>query len=100
MDSIKLNSPWSGAAAWARINADGVLELELYDHSEQAAQSLGGDVAWIWTADAAQARTALDVENDGELLGALKYRFADVHAARDWLRNNGVALTEYFDSQA
>lgn len=100
MESVKLNSPWDGASAWARINADGALELELYDHSEQAAQSLGGDVAWIWTANAVQARTALHAPDDNALLAAIKDRFAHVHAARDWFRANGVALTEIFDSQA
>lgn len=100
MESIKLDSPWPGAAAWARINASGELELELYDYSEQAAQSLGGDVAWIWTGDAAQARGALGVVDDTALLAALRERFSHVHAARDWLRGNGVALRESFDSQA
>lgn len=100
MESIKLNSPWRGAAAWARINGDGALELELYDHSAQAAQSLGGDVAWIWTVDAAQSRDALGVADNDALLAALKIRFEHVHAARDWLRAKGVPLTETFDSQA
>lgn len=100
MESIKLKSPWPSSAAWAQITAGGALELELYDHSEQAAQSLGGDVAWIWTADAAQARTALEVADNSELLRALQERFEHVHAARDWLGANGIALAEQFDSHA
>lgn len=101
--SRKLAAPWSGAAAWATLFDDGSLELELFDHSQEAASSLGGDVAWIYAIEAAHIpaiMATLGVETDSALLAAFAGRFAHVHAVRDWLKQHGIPFQERFDSQA
>ncbi|MEP7364468.1 MAG: hypothetical protein ABI972_14530 [Acidobacteriota bacterium] len=101
--SVDLGAPWSGAAAWASISGTGSIELELYDHSEQAAQSLGGDVAWIYTIDAAEIPRLLElfcVPDTHALLHAFAERFDHIHQVRDYLKAIGVPFDEKFDSQA
>ena len=101
--SVTLGSPWSGASAWCSITGTGALELELYDHSDEAASSLGGDVAWIWTVEPEnlpRIRELLDLPPDWNLLEALANCFPHVHAVRDWLKAQGIPFTERFDSQA
>ena len=101
--SITLGAPWSGASAWARINDNGAIELELYDHSEEAASSLGGDVAWIYTIDASEIPRLLEmfaVPDTHALLHAFAERFDHIHQVRDFLRASGIPFEEKFDSQA
>lgn len=106
---VRLESPWSGASAWARVLADGRLELELYDHSPEAQSSMGNDVAWIWTVAAAdrgrvvralEEFTGFVIGDDRGLLEALGARFDHVHAVRDWIRSVGVVVEERFDGWA
>ncbi|MBK7928724.1 MAG: hypothetical protein IPJ98_14885 [Bryobacterales bacterium] len=99
----KIGAPWSGAAAWASILDDGSLELELFDHSQEAANSLGGDVAWIYTVEPpriARLMTLLGVADEAALLAAFAERFPHIHAVRDWLKGEAIPFTERFDSQA
>jgi hypothetical protein len=101
--SCRLAAPWTGAAAWATLFDDGSLELELFDHSKEAASSLGGDVAWVYRVEAAHIPAllaALGVENESALLNAFVERFAHVHAVRDWLTQQRIPFQEHFDSQA
>jgi hypothetical protein len=103
---MKIRSPWPKSSAWARILTDGSLELELYDFSSEAASSLGGDVAWIWTVDAVDIPQLLSYlpaqasDGDQALLTMLILSFTDVHAIRDWIRKKQIPLREAFDSQA
>lgn len=99
----KIGAPWSGAAAWASVLDDGSLELELFDHSPEAASSLGGDVAWLYTVERGQlARlmNLLGVVDEAALLAALAGRFPHIHAVRDRLKAEAIPFTERFDSQA
>ncbi len=99
----KIGAPWSGAAAWASILVDGSLELELFDHSQEAASSLGGDVAWIYTVEPRQISrlmAMLGVADEAALLAACAERFPHIHAVRDWLKGEAIPFTEKFDSQA
>lgn len=101
--SVKIGAPWSGSAAWATVLMDGSLELELFDHSQEAQSSLGGDVAWIYTVDAAHVphiMELLGVADDATLLGAFQQCFPHIHAVRDWLKQQSIPYTEQFDSQA
>jgi hypothetical protein len=103
--SVKLEPSWEKSASWARVMSGGVLELELYDYSDEANQSLGNDVAWIWrisAEDTARAAWKLGVKKkDWEgLLEAIRVRFGKVHPARDWLKAEGFAVEEKFDSWA
>ena len=107
--SIKLKGPWDHSAAWARVMADGRLELELYDFSEEAQSSMGNDVAWIWSVAAAdvprvlellQEKTGEAISGDKQLLAAFKKHFEHVHAVRNWLREKQIPLDEKFDSWA
>lgn len=103
---MKIRSPWEKSAAWARVTTDGSLELELYDFSPQAEQSLGGDVAWIWTVEAKDMPQLLSLlpsqasDGDQGLLTMLILSFADIHAIRDWIRLKQIPLSENFDSSA
>jgi hypothetical protein len=103
---IKIRSPWEKSSAWARVITDGSLELELYDFSLQAASSMGGDLAWIWTVQASDMPQVLShlpamaSESDRGLLTVLAGSFTDVHAIRDWIREKEIPLREDFDSQA
>jgi hypothetical protein len=106
---VSLNSPWKGASAWARVLEDGRLQLELYDYSPEAQQSMGNDVAWLYTVPALYKgrvrsllweRAGLTVTDDQGTLEAIASQFPHVHAVRDWLRENGVPLDEKFDSWA
>jgi len=99
----KIGAPWSGAAAWASMLDDGSLELELFDHSQEAASSLGGDVAWIYSVEPPQIvrlMTLLGVADEAALLAAFAERFPHIHAVRDWLKGEAIPFTEKFDSQA
>lgn len=99
----KIGAPWSGAAAWASVLDDGSLELELFDHSPEAASSLGGDVAWLYSVEPrqlARLMTLLGVAGEAALLAALGERFPHIHAVRDWLKAEAIPFTERFDSQA
>ena len=101
--SVTLGAPWSGASAWASLNGAGAIELELYDHSDEAAQSLGGDVAWIYTIEPAEFPRLLELFNVPDthaLLHAFAERFDHIHQIRDYFKAIGVAFTEKFDSQA
>ena len=101
--SVDLGAPWSGASAWASINGAGGIELELYDHSREAAQSLGGDVAWIYTIDATEIPRLLPlfcVPDSHALLHAFAERFDHIHQIRDYFKAIGVPFVERFDSQA
>ena len=101
--SVDLKAPWSGASAWASINGNGDLELELFDYSDEAASSLGGDVAWIWTVEKkeiSRITNLLGVCGKTAMLNAFAERFANVHAVRDWLKAQGIPVHEKFDSQA
>ena len=103
---MKIRSPWEKSSAWARVITDGSLELELYDFSPQAQSSMGGDVAWIWTVEAQDMPQLLSLlpsqarEGDQGLLTMLILSFMDVHAIRDWIREQKIPLREDFDSSA
>lgn len=103
--SIRLNSGRSQSAAWARLMANGCLELELYDFSDQAQSSLGNDVAWIWTvagrhrskvARLLEEKTGTTMVDDGAMLDTLAKSFPHVHAVRDWLVEKRIPVEENF----
>ena len=107
---VKLKSPFTGtqSSAAASILADGRIQLDLYDFSDEAQSSMGNDVAWFWNIDAAhrprlvkllEERTCVAIRNDQELLEAFR-QFEDVHAIRDWLKEMQIPFEEVFDSWA
>ena len=111
MVTVKLKSPFwgTGSTAAATILPDGRIQLDLYDFSDEAQSSMGNDVAWYWTVEAAhkprltellEKRTGTTIHNDEELLASLAANFAHVHAIRDWLRENNIPFEEKFDSWA
>ena len=107
--TVRLNGPWSGTGAWARVMEDGHVELELFDHSEDAQEHFGNDVAWIYRIAACdkprlfemlESRTGTPIGNDQAALGAFTAHFANVHTIRDWLKEVNIPYTEEFDSWA
>lgn len=107
--SIKLGSPWDGASAWATILEDGCIQLELYDHSKEAESRFGNDVAWNYTIQPAEKPRLIDalakltgqpIAGDKAILGTFAEAFEDVHAIRDWLKQEEIPFKESFDSWA
>lgn len=102
----RIPGSWKSSSGWVRITDDGHLQLELFDFSDEAGSSLGGDVAWLWTLDARHfpalftrlpARTS---QSNAALLDYLVQQHATVHKLRDWIRDLPLPLKEEFDSQA
>lgn len=111
MLTVKLNSPFRGndSTAAATVLGDGRIQLDLYDFSDEAQSSMGNDVAWFWTVEAAHKLRLIEllekgtgalIRDDEQLLAALASHFAHVHAIRDWLRENNIPFEEKFDSWA
>jgi hypothetical protein len=111
MLTVKLNSPFRGndSTAAATVLGDGGIQLDLYDYSDEAQSSMGHDVAWFWTVETAhkprliellEKRTGATIQDDQALLDLLAHEFSDVHAIRDWLRENNIPYEERFDSSA
>jgi hypothetical protein len=105
--TIKLKGILPHSASWARILEDGRIELEFYDHSPEAENHLGGDVAWMYRIAATErlrlielleARTGAMITGDQSLLDAIAAAFRDTWAVRDWLKEKGVPYDEQFDS--
>jgi hypothetical protein len=103
---MRVPAPWPQSSAWVRLTTTGDLELELFDFSDEASNSLGGDVAWIWTvsgADLPDLLRHLPVAaslSDEAFLTSLIGTHPHIHALRDWLRARQIPLREDFDSQA
>lgn len=106
---IDLRSPWDGASAWATILDDGRIQLELYDHGEQAQATFGNDVAWDYTIqseekpkliEALAKRAGRAAAGDQAILTSFAGAFENVHAVRDWLKQEEIAFVETFDSWA
>lgn len=103
---VKIPTTWTQSSGSARLTTEGSLELELYDFSDQAQQSMGNDVAWIWTVAAEDMPALLHmlpVEaalSDQALIDALVAAHGHVHAIRDWIRAQNIPLREDFDSWA
>ena len=111
MLEVKLKSPFQGtqSSAWARVQADGGIELGLFDFSDEAQSSMGHDVAWYWKIEAAhkprliallEEQTGMPISDDQALLDALAKNFEHVHAIRSWLGEKQIPFEEEFDSSA
>jgi hypothetical protein len=107
--TVKLKGILPHTASWARILEDGRIELEFYDHSPEAENHLGGDVAWMYRIAATErprlialleAHGGVSITGDQSLLDALAANFDDTWAIRDWLKEKGVPYDEQFDSMA
>ena len=108
---VKLKSPFTGdqSTATASVLADGRIQLDLYDFSDEAQSSMGNDVAWYWRVDAVhkprlikllEEQTGTPIPDDQALLDALAKNFEHVHAIRDWLKEKWIPCQEVFDSWA
>jgi hypothetical protein len=106
---IDLRSPWDGASAWATVLDDGRIQLELYDHSNQAEATFGNDVAWDYTfplgekpklIEGLATLTGRAIAGDEAILRSFADAFEHVHAIRDWLKQERIFFEESFDSWA
>src|SRR5437879_974967 len=101
--SVKLKGILDHTASWARVLADGRIELEYYDFSPDAQEWFGNDVAWTYRIEASEKPrlyALLAVTDDRAMLDAIAATFGDAKAVRDWLQENGVPYIEEFDSWA
>ena len=108
---IKLKSPFTGehSSASASMLADGRIQLDLYDFSDEAQSIMGNDVAWFWRVEAVhkprliallEEQTGAPIPDDTALLEAFARHFPHVHAIRDWLKEKSIPYKEIFDSWA
>lgn len=108
---MKLRGVLEHTASWAAIDDSGGLVVELYDFSAEAHRWLGNDVAFLLRLDpaakdeaahrllsAGDAATAS--ERNDRLLRALAARFADYHAVREWLEEQGIPFRKEFEPWA
>lgn len=105
--AVKLKGVLPNTLSWVRILEDGRIELEYYDRHAGAEDHSGGDVAWMYRIAPSEEtrmrqllaeRTKTNITNDRAMLAAFANSFRDAWAAREWLRANGVAFEEQFDS--
>ncbi|HEY0383599.1 MAG TPA: hypothetical protein VGC72_15520 [Candidatus Elarobacter sp.] len=108
---VKLRGVLAQTASWATIGDDGGLVVELYDFSAEAHTWLGNDVAFLLKIGAAEkgemsarllaASSRADAPDDDErLLRCMQERFADYHAVKDWLEDQGIAFRKEFEPWA
>lgn len=95
-----------GTTGFVRTLASGTIEVELYDHSEAASASFGGDVSTIYTIAKADLPTLAEklASGFGRDVAALDdlpehlTTFLDVQSLIDWLiRNSGLAIGKRID---
>ncbi|SKC49354.1 hypothetical protein SAMN05446934_0276 [Paraburkholderia hospita] len=92
-----------------RFSSTVAFNCELYDHSKHAEATFGNDVAWDYTIQlgekpkliqALAKHTGRTIAGDEAILRSFVEAFEDVHAIRDWLKQEKISFEESFDSWA
>jgi hypothetical protein len=107
--SVKMKRPAAHTASWAKILVDGRIELEYFDFSEEAHDTFGNDVAYMYHVELAdkprlvellEERTRSAISGDQAVLDAFADEFPDVWSIKNWLAEKQVPFTKEFDSWA
>jgi hypothetical protein len=109
-ERVTLRGGLPGTATFLYTGADGSLIVELYDHSPQAEEHFGNEVAFLLHVapeHKAQLLTLLRDPaafpgdgSDAELLALLHDWFRDYHDVQRWLDANNIPYRKTFDSRA
>jgi hypothetical protein len=111
-NTTRLQGGLAHTASWVRILDDGSIEAECFDHSPQAEQWFGNDVAFLLRVapedtdrllGALAGEKALGitgVERNNRLLQAAAERFSDYFALKQWLDEQGIPYTKDFEPRA
>ena len=105
---LELSNSLPHTVTWVYIGDSDRLTIEWYDHSEEAENSLGGDVAFLLHLDDAGKRQigALltdptappgDIRDD-TLLQMIQQRFGNYFEIKAWLIDNNIPFEAEFDS--
>jgi hypothetical protein len=109
MNKLKLRGKLKGTASWVEIKADGGLQLEFFDYSEDAQAIFGHDIAYLIQVseqEKQQAMAFLNISDDGManpdlvLLERLEESFVDYFECKEWLDAHGVSYQKEFDAMA
>ena len=91
-ERIRLSGGPDKTVTWAWLEDDGSLVVEYYDHSEEAHQWLGNDVAYILTIPPEEAGRVL--------LTLLSERFASYFEVKPWLEERGISYEKRVEDPA
>jgi hypothetical protein len=91
-ERIRLSGGPEKTVTWAWQEDDGSLVIEYFDHSEEAHQWLGNDVAYILTIPADEATRVL--------LTLLSERFASYFDVKAWLEAQEIPFTKRVEDPA
>ena len=105
---LELSNSLPHTVTWVYIGDGNRLTIEWYDHSEEAQNSIGGDVAFLLHIDDAgkqQIRALLadttappgDTRDDA-LLQMIQQRFGSYSEIKSWLIDNNIPFEAEFDS--
>jgi hypothetical protein len=109
MNKVKLRGKLKGTASWVEIKANGGLQLEFFDYSEDAQAIFGHDIAYliqISEHEKSQVMAFLNIHEkelahpDLLLLERIEESFADYFECKEWLDAHGVSYQKEFDSMA
>lgn len=103
---LSMPGAWKGSSGFVRVMNSGAIEIELYDFSERAHESLGADVSTIYTVrkdDLPALASSLAIGFGGEPPDVANLpehltRLLDVQLLIRWLtEDSGVAFSKYVD---
>jgi hypothetical protein len=109
MNKVKLRGKLKGTASWVEIKADGGLQLEFFDYSEDAQAIFGHDIAYLIQVSSEEKRqvmAGLNIHDDELahldllLLERIEERFVDYFECKEWLDTHGVLYQKEFDAMA
>ena len=108
MNKRKLRGKLKGTASWIEIRADGGMQLEFFDYSEDAQAIFGHDIAYLIQVSAHEKRRVMAFLNihgalmhpDHLLLERIEESFVDYFECKEWLDAHGIAYQKEFDSMA
>jgi hypothetical protein len=106
---VRLRGGPEGTASWVRIEDDGAVSAELYDHGESAQEWFGNDVAFLLRVEASEREKMESLilpepapagDRDRAFLVAVEACFPDFFELKGWLKEVGIPFREDFDSWA
>ncbi|MDX2153781.1 MAG: hypothetical protein SFV54_23765 [Bryobacteraceae bacterium] len=90
-----------GSVSWAYYSDDGAtLVIEFFDYGDEAASSMGGDVAYLLHLDAESQRLFSEKLGEPARPETLIQRFGNYGDVKRYLNEHAIPYRHEFDSQA